>query len=87
MPNNALTTWECTTCKSGAKVKLNSKAAKESKMQACNSDNDDIIITGISTSPTEKSASLAKLNEEHYKLILPQAAGLIVISFMKYMYV
>ena len=76
MPNNALTTWECTGCKSGGKVKLNSKVAKESKMQACNSDNDDIIITGISTSPTEKSASLAKLNEEHYKLILSPSGWL-----------
>ena len=76
MPNNALTTWECTGCKSGGKVKLNSKAAKESKMQACNSDNDDIIITGISASPTEKSASLAKLNEEQYKLILSPSGWL-----------
>ena len=48
------------------------KEAKEAKdsLHACKSDNEDVIITGISTGLTEKSASLAKLNEEHYKLIL-----------------
>ena len=76
MPNNSHTTWECSGCKSGGKVNLNSKAAKESKKHACNSDNDDIVITGISTSPTEKSASLVKLNEEHYNLILSPSGWL-----------
>ena len=72
MPNNALTTWERMGCKSGGKVKLNTKEAKEAKgsLHACKSDDDDVIITGISTGLTEKSASLAKLNEQHYKLIL-----------------
>ena len=58
-------------CKSGGKVKLNTKEAKETKdsLHTCKSD-DDVIITGISTSLTKKSASLAKLNEQHYKLIL-----------------
>lgn len=66
MPNNALTTWECMGCKSGGKVKLNTKEAKEAKdsLHACKSDaDDDVIITGISTGITEKSASLANLNE------------------------
>jgi len=31
MPNNALTTWECMGYKSGGKVKLNTKEAKEAK--------------------------------------------------------
>ena len=72
MPNNALRTWECIGCKSGGKGNLNTKEAKEAKdsLHACKLDNEDVIITGISTGLTEKSASLAKLNEEHYKLIL-----------------
>lgn len=72
MPNNAPTTWECMGCKSGGKGKLNTKEAKEAKdsLHAYKLDNEDVIITGISTGLTEKSASLAKLNEEHYKLIL-----------------
>ena len=72
MPNNALRTWECIGCKSGGKGNLNTKEAKEAKdsLHAYKLDNEDVIITGISTGLTEKSASLAKLNEEHYKLIL-----------------
>ena len=53
--------------------KLNTKEAKEAKdsLHAYKSDDDDdVIITGISTGLTEKPASLAKLNEQHYKLIL-----------------
>ena len=71
MPNNALTTWECMGCKSGGKGKLNTKEAKKAKdsSNAWKSDNEDVIITGISTGLTEKSTSLAKLNEEHHKLI------------------
>ena len=67
MPNNAHATWECIGCKSGGKGKLNTKEAKEAKdsLHACKSDNEDVIITGISTGLTEKSAPLAKLNEEH----------------------
>ena len=68
MPNNALTTWECTGCKSGGKGKLNAKEDKDS-LRACKSD-DDVVVTGISTCSTEKSASLAKLGEGHYGLIL-----------------
>ena len=59
-------------CKSGGKGKPNTKEAKEAKdsSNVCKSDNEDVIITGISTGLTEKSASLAKHNEEDHKLIL-----------------
>ena len=74
MPNNALATWECTGCKSGGKGKLNAKEDKDS-LHACKSD-DDVVATGISTCSTEKSASLAKLDERHYGLILSPSGWL-----------
>ena len=42
MPNNALTTWKCTGCKSGGNANLNTKEAKEAKdsLHACKSDDD-----------------------------------------------
>ena len=77
MPNNALTTWQCMGCKSGNKGKLNTKEAEEAKdsLHACKSGNKDVIITGI-------SACRPYLN-----VSIPCKAGLIVISFMQYMYV
>lgn len=61
----------CMGSKSGGKGKLNTKEAKEAKdsLHACKSDNEDVIITGISMGLTEKLAPLVKLNEEDNKLI------------------
>ena len=57
MPNNALTTWECMSCKSGGKVKLNTEEGKATKdsSSACKSDDDNVIVTGISTQSSMKN--------------------------------
>ena len=65
MPNNAKTTWECAVCTSGGKGKLSAKGTQDSSHMLKN-----VVVTGISTCSTEKSASLAKLTKNHFQLIL-----------------
>ena len=60
-PNNALTTWQCSGCKS------EDKANSSSNTQNMDS---DVIITKVSTCSSEKFAPIAKLNEEHFNLVL-----------------
>ena len=65
MPNNAMTTWECMVCKSGGKTEQSKKVVNDS----FNTSDDGVVITGVSKCSSEKSASLAKLNDGHYRLI------------------
>jgi len=66
MPNNVITTCECTFCKLGGKAKQSAKDAKDS---ACTFD-DGVVKNGISTCSSKKSTSLAKLNDGHLFMII-----------------
>lgn len=66
MPNNAITNWECTVCKSRGKTEQSKKVVNDS----FNTSDDGVVMTGVSKRSSEKSALLAMLIDGHYRLIL-----------------
>ncbi len=63
-PNNSLTTWQYSGCISEFKANSSSNTQKL---------NSDVIITKVSTCSSEMFAPIAKLNEEHFNLVLPSS--------------